>query len=53
MTIDAARSDDGGSWHRNHRAFPAGAAGRWELSGSGAVIWALEKLGLAGGPGAD
>jgi stearoyl-CoA desaturase (Delta-9 desaturase) len=40
----------GESWHNNHHAFPTSARHglrRWELDGSGAVIWALEKLGLA------
>jgi stearoyl-CoA desaturase (delta-9 desaturase) len=40
----------GESWHNNHHAFPTSAKHglrRWELDGSGAVIWALEKLGLA------
>jgi stearoyl-CoA desaturase (Delta-9 desaturase) len=40
----------GESWHNNHHAFPTSASHglrRWEVDGSGAVIWALEKLGLA------
>ncbi|MGA8746951.1 MAG: fatty acid desaturase [Solirubrobacterales bacterium] len=40
----------GESWHNNHHAFPTSARHglrRWELDGSGAVIWALEKVGLA------
>jgi fatty-acid desaturase len=40
----------GESWHNNHHAIPASARHglrRWELDGSAAVIWALEKLGLA------
>jgi stearoyl-CoA desaturase (Delta-9 desaturase) len=40
----------GESWHNNHHAFPTSARHglrRWELDGSGAVIWVLEKLGLA------
>ncbi len=40
----------GESWHNNHHAFPTSARHglrRWELDGSAAVIWALEKLGLA------
>jgi stearoyl-CoA desaturase (Delta-9 desaturase) len=40
----------GESWHNNHHAFPTSARHglrRWEIDGSGAVIWALEKLGLA------
>jgi stearoyl-CoA desaturase (Delta-9 desaturase) len=40
----------GESWHNNHHAFPTSAKHglrRWELDGSGAVIWALEKVGLA------
>jgi stearoyl-CoA desaturase (Delta-9 desaturase) len=40
----------GESWHNNHHAFPTSARHglrRWEVDGSGAVIWALEKLGLA------
>ncbi len=40
----------GESWHNNHHAFPTSARHglrRWEVDGSGAVIWVLEKLGLA------
>jgi stearoyl-CoA desaturase (delta-9 desaturase) len=40
----------GESWHNNHHAFPTSARHglrRWQLDGSGAVIWALERLGLA------
>ncbi len=40
----------GEAWHNNHHAFPSSARHglrRRELDGSGAVIWALEKLGLA------
>ena len=40
----------GESWHNNHHAFPTSARHglrRWELDGSGGVIWVLEKLGLA------
>jgi len=40
----------GESWHNNHHAFPTSARHglrRWQLDGSGAVIWGLEKLGLA------
>ena len=40
----------GEAWHNNHHAFPTSAAHglrRWELDPSAAVIWSLEKLGLA------
>jgi stearoyl-CoA desaturase (delta-9 desaturase) len=40
----------GEAWHNNHHAFPTSAAHglrRWELDPSAAVIWALERLGLA------
>jgi stearoyl-CoA desaturase (delta-9 desaturase) len=40
----------GESWHHNHHAFPRSAVHglrRWELDPSAAVIWALEKLGIA------
>jgi stearoyl-CoA desaturase (delta-9 desaturase) len=40
----------GESWHNNHHAFPTSARhglGRWQLDISAAVIWLLEKLGLA------
>ena len=40
----------GEGWHNNHHAFPTSAAHglrRWELDSSAAVIWALERLGLA------
>jgi stearoyl-CoA desaturase (delta-9 desaturase) len=40
----------GESWHNNHHAFPTSAAHglrRWELDPSAAVIWTLERLGLA------
>ena len=40
----------GESWHNNHHAFPTSARhglGRWQLDISAAVIWCLEKLGLA------
>jgi stearoyl-CoA desaturase (delta-9 desaturase) len=40
----------GESWHNNHHAFPTSAyhgMRRWELDPSAAVIWTLEKLGLA------
>lgn len=40
----------GESWHNNHHAFPTSARHglrRRELDGSAAVIWALEKTGLA------
>jgi stearoyl-CoA desaturase (delta-9 desaturase) len=40
----------GEAWHNNHHAFPTAAShGRraWELDVSAAVIWALERMGLA------
>jgi stearoyl-CoA desaturase (delta-9 desaturase) len=40
----------GESWHNNHHAFPTSARHglrRWEMDGSAAVIWMLERLGLA------
>ena len=40
----------GEAWHNNHHAFPTSAAHgmrRWEVDPSAAVIWALEKTGLA------
>jgi stearoyl-CoA desaturase (Delta-9 desaturase) len=40
----------GESWHHNHHAFPRSAVHglrRWELDPSAAVIWTMEKLGLA------
>ena len=40
----------GESWHHNHHAFPRSAVHglrRWELDPSAAVIWTLEKLGIA------
>ncbi|HEY1286570.1 MAG TPA: fatty acid desaturase [Solirubrobacterales bacterium] len=40
----------GESWHHNHHAFPRSAVHglrRWELDPSGAIIRAMEKLGLA------
>ncbi|TML36330.1 MAG: acyl-CoA desaturase [Actinobacteria bacterium] len=40
----------GESWHHNHHAFPRSAVHglrRWELDPSGAVIAAMEKVGLA------
>jgi stearoyl-CoA desaturase (Delta-9 desaturase) len=40
----------GEAWHNNHHAFPTSAVHglrRWELDPSAAVIWALERLGLA------
>jgi stearoyl-CoA desaturase (Delta-9 desaturase) len=40
----------GEAWHHNHHAFPRSAVHglrRWELDPSAAVIWTLEKLGLA------
>jgi stearoyl-CoA desaturase (delta-9 desaturase) len=40
----------GESWHNNHHAFPTSAKHglrRWEMDGSAAVIWMLERLGLA------
>jgi len=40
----------GEAWHNNHHAFPTSAAHglrRWEIDPSAAVIWLLEKSGLA------
>jgi stearoyl-CoA desaturase (delta-9 desaturase) len=40
----------GEAWHNNHHAFPTSAAHglrRWEIDLSAAVIWLLEKSGLA------
>ena len=40
----------GEAWHNNHHAFPTSAAHglrRWEVDPSAAVIWVLERLGLA------
>jgi stearoyl-CoA desaturase (delta-9 desaturase) len=40
----------GESWHNNHHAFPTSARHGlrwWQLDSSAAVIWTLEKLGLA------
>jgi stearoyl-CoA desaturase (Delta-9 desaturase) len=40
----------GEAWHNNHHAFPTSAAHglrRWEIDISAAVIWLLEKSGLA------
>jgi stearoyl-CoA desaturase (Delta-9 desaturase) len=40
----------GESWHHNHHAFPRSAVHglrRWELDPSAALIWVLEKLGIA------
>jgi stearoyl-CoA desaturase (Delta-9 desaturase) len=40
----------GEAWHNNHHAFPTSAAHglrRWEVDPSAAVIWGLEKTGLA------
>ena len=40
----------GESWHHNHHAFPRSAVHglrRWELDPSAALIWTLEKLGIA------
>jgi stearoyl-CoA desaturase (Delta-9 desaturase) len=40
----------GEAWHNNHHAFPTSyrhGLQRWELDPSAAVIWALEKCGLA------
>ncbi len=40
----------GEAWHHNHHAFPRSAVHglrRWELDPSAAVIWTMEKLGLA------
>jgi stearoyl-CoA desaturase (delta-9 desaturase) len=40
----------GESWHNNHHAFPTSARHglrRWQVDTSAAVIWGLEKVGLA------
>jgi stearoyl-CoA desaturase (delta-9 desaturase) len=40
----------GESWHNNHHAFPTSARHglrRWQVDSGAAVIWVLEKLGLA------
>jgi stearoyl-CoA desaturase (delta-9 desaturase) len=40
----------GEAWHNNHHAFPTSASHgmrRWQLDPSAAVIWALERTGLA------
>jgi stearoyl-CoA desaturase (delta-9 desaturase) len=40
----------GEAWHNNHHAFPTSAVHgfrRWQLDSSAAVIWVLEKTGLA------
>jgi len=40
----------GESWHHNHHAFPRSATHglkRWQLDPSAALIWALERVGLA------
>jgi stearoyl-CoA desaturase (Delta-9 desaturase) len=40
----------GEAWHNNHHAFPTSAVHglrRWQPDPSAAVIWSLEKLGLA------
>ena len=40
----------GEAWHNNHHAFPTSAVhglGRWQVDISAAVIWGLEKTGLA------
>ncbi len=40
----------GESWHNNHHAFPTSARHglrRWQIDSGAAVIWVLEKLGLA------
>jgi stearoyl-CoA desaturase (delta-9 desaturase) len=40
----------GEAWHNNHHAFPTSAVHglrRWELDPSAAVIWTLERQGLA------
>jgi stearoyl-CoA desaturase (Delta-9 desaturase) len=40
----------GEAWHNNHHAFPTSASHgmrRWQLDPSAAVIWALERCGLA------
>jgi stearoyl-CoA desaturase (delta-9 desaturase) len=40
----------GEAWHNNHHAFPTSAShghGRWQPDPSAALIWALERGGLA------
>jgi stearoyl-CoA desaturase (Delta-9 desaturase) len=40
----------GEAWHNNHHAFPTSAShgmGRWQLDPSAAVIWGLERTGMA------
>jgi stearoyl-CoA desaturase (Delta-9 desaturase) len=40
----------GEAWHNNHHAFPTSAShgqGRWQPDPSAAVIWALERSGMA------
>ena len=40
----------GEAWHNNHHAFPTSAShgmGHWQLDPSAAVIWTLERTGLA------
>ena len=40
----------GEAWHHNHHAFPRSAVHglrRWELDPSGAIISAMQRLGLA------
>jgi stearoyl-CoA desaturase (Delta-9 desaturase) len=40
----------GESWHNNHHAFPTSAShgmGHWQIDPSAAVIWMLERTGLA------
>ena len=40
----------GEAWHNNHHTFPTSASHgmrRWQLDPSAAVIWALERCGLA------
>jgi stearoyl-CoA desaturase (Delta-9 desaturase) len=40
----------GESWHHNHHTFPRSAVHglrRWELDPSAALIWAMERVGLA------
>ena len=40
----------GEAWHNNHHAFPTSAVHgfrRWQIDSSAAVIWVLEKTGLA------
>jgi stearoyl-CoA desaturase (delta-9 desaturase) len=40
----------GEAWHNNHHAFPTSAShgmSRWQLDPSAAVIWLLERAGLA------